>query len=84
MLAGCGPPKQGLLRFSGGASGALVTIDDQYVGKFGRLKRRGVKLPVGEHRITIEQVGFFPFDRLVIIRADQQHGLEVELTKIPD
>ncbi len=83
-LGGCAPPKRGLLRFAGDQKDALVTIDDEYVGKLGRLQRRGIKLPVGEHRITIEKVGFFPFDQLIIMHAEQQQDMKVELTEIPD
>ena len=83
-LGGCAAPKRGLLRFAGDQKDALVTIDDEYVGKLGRLQRRGIKLPVGEHRVTIEKVGFFPFDQLIIIHAEQRQDMKVELTEIPD
>jgi hypothetical protein len=53
------------------------------VGFLGVVAARGVRLPEGEHRITIEKVGYFPWDRRVI--SDRKPiALEVELRKIPD
>ena len=62
---------------------ATVYIDEQFVGFLGVVAARGVKLPEGEHRITVEKVGYFPWDRLVV--SDRQPiALRVELRKIPD
>jgi hypothetical protein len=62
---------------------ATVYIDEQFVGFLGVVAARGVKLPEGEHRITVEKVGFFPWDRLVV--SDRQPiALRVELRRIPD
>jgi hypothetical protein len=62
---------------------AAVTIDEQYIGPLYYVARRGVRLPVGEHRITVEKDGYFPFDALVV--ADRQDvELKVEMVPIPD
>ncbi len=62
---------------------ATVYIDEQFVGFLGVVAARGVKLPEGEHRITVEKVGYFPWDRLVV--SDRQPiSLRVELRKIPE
>jgi hypothetical protein len=62
---------------------ASVYIDEQFVGFLGVVAARGVRLPEGEHRITVEKVGYFPWDRRVI--SDRKPiALEVELRKIPD
>jgi hypothetical protein len=62
---------------------ASVTIDEQYIGPLYYVARRGVRLPVGEHRITVEKTGYFPWDTLVV--ADREPiQLEVDMLKIPD
>jgi hypothetical protein len=62
---------------------ASVYIDEEYVGPLGYVAARGVRLPVGEHRITIVKEGYFPWDRLVT--ADRQPiALDVELVPVPD
>jgi hypothetical protein len=44
---------------------------------------RGVALPPGRHRITVEKVGYFPWDALVEANHDPIH-LEITLEPIPD
>ncbi len=62
---------------------ASVYIDEEYVGPLGYVAARGVRLPVGEHRITITRDGYFPWDRLV--EADRQPiTLDVRMVPIPD
>jgi len=62
---------------------ASVFIDEEYVGPLGYVAAHGVRLPVGEHRITVQKDGFFPWDRLVV--ADREPvRLEVDLEPIPD
>jgi hypothetical protein len=62
---------------------AAVTIDEQYIGPLYYVARRGVRLPVGEHRITIEKDGYFPWDAIVV--ADRENiELVVEMVPIPD
>jgi hypothetical protein len=62
---------------------ASVYIDEQFVGFLGVVAARGVRLPEGEHRITVEKVGFFPWDELVVSDRRPIH-LKVDLRKIPD
>jgi hypothetical protein len=62
---------------------ASVYIDEQFVGFLGVVAVRGVRLPEGEHRISVEKVGYFPWDELVV--SDRKPiSLNVELRKIPD
>jgi len=62
---------------------ASVYIDEQFVGFLGVVAARGVRLPEGEHRISVEKVGYFPWDRLVI--SDRTPiTLNVELRRIPE
>ena len=62
---------------------AVVTIDEEYIGPLGYVSARGVKLPAGKHRITIEKPGYFPWDRLVEAGSAPIH-FDVELLPIPD
>jgi PEGA domain len=62
---------------------ASVYIDEQFVGFLGVVAARGVRLPEGKHRITVEKVGYFPWDREVV--SDRKPiELKVELRKVPD
>ena len=62
---------------------ASVSIDEEYIGPLGIVAARGVRLPVGEHRITVEKDGYFPWDRLVV--ADREPiQLDVVLVRVPD
>ena len=62
---------------------ASVYIDEQFVGFLGVVAARGVRLPEGEHRISVEKVGYFPWDQRVV--SDRQPiVLKVELRRIPD
>jgi hypothetical protein len=62
---------------------AAVLIDEEYIGPLGYVAARGVRLPIGKHRITVEKPGYFPWDRLVESDRDAIH-LEVQLEPIPD
>lgn len=87
ILGGCaGAPPTTSLRVKGAPQApkdASVTIDDQYVGALAFVAARGVALPEGKHRVTVEKAGYFPWDRVVEARH-QPIYLEVELTRIPD
>ncbi len=86
-LAACAaaPPKTVSLRVRGNVPDASVTIDDQYVGALAFVTRRGVALPPGKHRITVEKAGYFPWDRLVEApEGGAPIALEVELVRVPD
>ena len=83
----CAPrtPATVSLRMQGNVADASVTIDDEYVGALAFVAVRGVALPPGTHRITIEKVGYFPWDRLVEAKpGDRPIHLRVELAAIPD
>jgi len=71
------------LRMSGAVPDASVTIDDEYVGVLSSVQQRGVALPPGQHRVTVERAGYFPWDRLVEAEGDRIQ-LDVQLVKIPD
>lgn len=78
-------PKTVSLRVQGNVPSAQVTIDDQPIGQLGYVARRGVALPPGEHRITVEKSGYFPWDELVEAKEGQGPiELDVQLVPIPD
>ena len=83
--AACVPaaPPTVSLRMRGAVGDASVMIDDQYVGALAFVAKRGVALPPGTHRITVEKIGYFPWDKLVEAREAPIH-LDVALVKIPD
>jgi len=90
VAVGCvgGTPPTTSLRVATAADApayARVIIDDEVVGSLALVSKRGVALPAGKHRITIEADGFFPFDQEV--DATDNGGLlklDVRLVRIPD
>ena len=62
---------------------ALVYIDEQYVGTLAAVAARGVRIPEGKHRFTVEKAGYFPMDRILVSRA-QPIALRVELLPLPE
>lgn len=80
------------LRVKGNVRDASVTVNDQYIGALAFVAQKGVALPPGKHRITVEKTGYFPWDREVAATGnpDGPNGkpkpiiLEIELVKIPD
>jgi PEGA domain len=62
---------------------ASVTIDEQYIGPLGYVSAHGVRLPEGEHRVSVTKAGYFPWDRLVTAGRDPIK-LVVTLEPIPD
>lgn len=86
VLAACGPRasfRLQLARTERTPPDASVTIDEQYVAMLGEVTARGVRLPEGEHRITVEREGYFPWDRIVVSDG-KPIRLEVDLVPIPD
>ena len=88
-LAACGPSvgraavSMTMTRSQSTPRDATVTIDEEYIGPLYYVSAHGVRLPVGQHRITVEKEGYFPWDQLV--EADRQPiHLEVTLVRIPD
>lgn len=90
MLAtvACGParaPKTVSLRMVGAPPDASVTIDDIFVGRLEIVSARGVALPPGTHRVSVEAPGYFPWDRMIEAKeGDAPIRLDVRLTPIPD
>jgi hypothetical protein len=87
LVTGCGGGKSyvvlKLTKAQSAPGDASVIIDEEYVAPLGIVALRGVKLPYGEHRITVEREGYFPWDRLVF--SDREPiTLDVELVPIPD
>ena len=88
-LASCQPAAErpavslSLARGAKSPPDAAVTIDEEYIGPLGYVAARGVKLPAGKHRITIEKPGYFPWDRLVEATTQPVH-FDVVLEPIPD
>jgi len=71
------------LKTKASPSDAAVYIDEEYVGPLSYVSSRGVRLPAGTHRITIEKPGYFPWDREVT--ADRVPiKLDVQLQPIPE
>jgi hypothetical protein len=71
------------LRMQGEPPEASVTIDDEYVGPLSVVMARGVALPVGSHRISVEAEGYFPWDKIVEARSGLVR-LDVRLNPLPD
>jgi hypothetical protein len=88
QLPACGPQPRPAVTLSFKRVGktpadASVYIDEELIGPLAYVAARGVRLPEGEHRITIERSGYFPWDRIVV--SDREPiFLQVELQKIPD
>jgi hypothetical protein len=80
-----GPPATVSLRLVGTPADARVTIDDQLVGPLSFVSARGVALPPGKHRLTVEAPGYFPVDRM--LEAPENGApirLDVRLVPVPD
>ncbi len=88
VLAACGPPAKlptVSMRMVGEPPHARVIVDEQYIGSLAFVASRGVALPVGSHRITVEAPGFFPQDQVVSVEeGDAPVKLDVRLVHVPD
>ena len=71
------------LRVKGNVADAQVTIDDIPVGALAFVQARGVALPPGKHRITVERSGYFPWDAVVEAKDDPVY-LQITLVPVPD
>ena len=63
--AGCGPAPRAAVSLSVAyasqhAADASVSIDEQYIGPLGYVAAHGVRLPEGEHRISVTKTGYLP------------------------
>jgi hypothetical protein len=88
-LSACGaattPAKTVSLRMTGAPNDARVTVDDQIVGSLDMVQARGVALPPGTHRVSVEAPGYFPFDKIVEAKEGEKSvRLEVKLVPVPD
>jgi len=87
-LIGCGPPAAAptvSMRMVGGPPNASVTVDDVFVGTLELVVQRGVALPPGTHRVSVEAPGHIPWDK--IVEAKEGQGplrLDVKLVPVPD
>jgi len=88
LVLACGParePRTVSLRLRGGPPNASVTIDDVFVGTLDFVAARGVGLPVGTHRLSVEAPGHLPLDRVVEAKEGSLPiALDVTLRPIPD
>jgi hypothetical protein len=84
-LSACAPSKPPTvsMRLAGPDRDALVTVDDQLLGTLAYVEKRGVALPPGRHRLTVEKPGFFPFDQLVEAKQGPVK-IDVKLEPVPD
>ncbi len=83
----CVPPQPATvsMRLQGNVRDASVTIDDIYIGKLAFVAQRGVALPPGRHRISVEKAGYFPWDTVVEVHeGDLLVHLNAVLQPIPD
>ena len=86
----CGAPGPGAaqtvsLRMTGSPPDARVTVDDQIVGSLDMVEARGVALPPGKHRISVEREGYFPFDTIVEAKeGEKMVRVDAKLTPVPD
>src|SRR6187399_1945450 len=85
---GCGPPLYAAVSLKVAYAkstppDASVVIDEQYVGPLGYVAAHGVRLRLGEHRVSVTKAGYFPYDRL-IEAGDSDLKLDVVLEPIPD
>lgn len=71
------------LRMSGSPPDARVTIDEQMVGSLDVVVARGVALPPGKHRISVEAPGYFPMDTLVVATESDRTPIRVDARLVP-
>ena len=86
LLAACGPPAQPRtvsVRMRGSPPDATVTIDDRIVGRLDVVSAKGVAVPPGKHRVSVERDGYLPWDKIVEA-SDGPLVLEVTLQPVPD
>jgi len=90
LVGGCAPvasPSRPTvsLRLRGGPPEAMVVVDEESLGTLEFVEARGVALPPGVHRITIQAPGYFPWDREVEAQLGMPPiQLEVVLMAVPD
>lgn len=86
----CGGPSPGAakttsLRMSGSPPDARVTVDDQIVGSLDMVEARGVAMPPGTHRVSVEAPNYFPFDTIVEAKEGEKIvHVDAKLVRVPD
>jgi len=71
------------LRLKGSPPNATVTVDDLMVGPLDVVQAKGVALPPGKHRVSVEAAGYFPKD-VVVEAKDAPVVLDVALVPVPE
>ncbi|HSQ68280.1 MAG TPA: PEGA domain-containing protein [Polyangiaceae bacterium] len=89
LAAACGganaAPRTVSLRMAGTPADARVTVDDQIVGTLDVVAARGVALPPGKHRVSVEAPGYFPYDTVVEAKEGEKFvKIEAKLVPVPD
>ena len=77
------PGKTVSFRLRGSPTNATVTVDDQIVGSLQIVMARGVALPPGPHRVSVESAGYLPWDK-ILVATDQPVVVAVDLVPVPD
>jgi hypothetical protein len=62
---------------------ALVYIDGQYIGTLAALAARGVRVPEGKHRLSVEKTGYFPYDAIIVSDL-YPIQLDIDLLPLPE
>lgn len=62
---------------------ALVYIDGHYVGSLAAVAARGVRIPEGKHRFTVEKAGYFPVDTIILSRT-HPIKLQIDMLRLPE
>jgi hypothetical protein len=83
IVGTAGRPQSVPVRLHGTPGEATVTLDDQRVGPLAVVAARGMRVPPGHHRMTIEAAGYLPFDT-TFEAEDAVVNLQVALVPIPE
>ncbi len=85
LFTGCAAPATVSFRVQSNVKDAMVTVDDQLLGTVAYVEKRGVAMPPGVHRVTVEKAGYFPFDQEVVAKEGEATlKVDVPLEKVPD
>jgi hypothetical protein len=90
LMASCMPAAAPLrptvsLRLRGSPADATVVVDEENIGTLDYVAAHGVALPPGEHHVTIQAPGYFPWDREVEAKLGiPPIQLDVVLSPVPD
>lgn len=85
LFGACASPAETVsFRLAASPDEATVTMDDQVLGSVEFVEKRGVAMPPGRHRLTIEHQGYFPHDQWVEAPPSASVvRVEAALKKIP-